>query len=380
MRKICKLIFAVILASTVTTISYSAELNELQIKKDEVQSQMDESQKTLESVDKELTQNLQKIQELDENILNNETSLEKINKEISQKEEELSKIQQELKIVSEDYKNQKELLNTRLITIYETPNLKYLDVVLGSEGITDFISTYYLLSEITSYDIELLEKVEKEKNEIEEKNKIIVSQKEELESQRRTATKTQIALTNSKILRNIAISKLTEEEQKVQAQIDEYNKQINDIENEIKRLAITITFGEDYLGGEMKWPINGYYTVTSNYGMRVHPITGIYKLHTGVDIGAPMGAEFTAMAKGVVVKAEYNGAYGNMVIIDHGGGVQTLYAHGSEIVTKVGEEVEAGQTVLKVGSTGYSTGPHAHFEVRIKGETVNPLDYVHIPQ
>ena len=132
----------------------------------------------------------------------------------------------------------------------------------------------------------------------------------------------------------------------------------------------------DYIGGAMTWPIPGYTTITSEYGMRVHPITGAYKLHTGTDIGAPMGADFVSAAKGVVVKATYNAAYGNMVIIDHGGGVQTLYAHGSEILVQVGQEVEAGTPVLKVGSTGYSTGPHAHFEIRINGQTVNPLEYL----
>ena len=126
----------------------------------------------------------------------------------------------------------------------------------------------------------------------------------------------------------------------------------------------------------MTWPIPGYTTITSEYGMRVHPITGAYKLHTGTDIGAPMGADFVAAAKGVIVKAEMTPAYGNMVIIDHGGGVQTLYAHGSEILVQVGQEVEASTPVLKVGSTGYSTGPHAHFEIRINGQTVNPMEYL----
>ena len=132
-----------------------------------------------------------------------------------------------------------------------------------------------------------------------------------------------------------------------------------------------------YIGGEFAWPVPGYTRITSKYGMRTHPITGIYKLHTGVDIGAPMGANFVAANDGIVVKAGYNGAYGNMVIIDHGGGVQTLYAHGSEILVKVGDVVKKGETaVLKVGSTGYSTGAHAHFEVRINGETTDPLPYI----
>ena len=110
--------------------------------------------------------------------------------------------------------------------------------------------------------------------------------------------------------------------------------------------------------------------------MRVHPITGQYKLHTGVDISAPIGANFVAANDGIVTKAEYNTAYGNMVIIDHGGGISTLYAHGSEILVTVGQTVKRNEAILKVGSTGYSTGPHAHFEVRINGVVTNPIEYI----
>ena len=110
--------------------------------------------------------------------------------------------------------------------------------------------------------------------------------------------------------------------------------------------------------------------------MRVHPITKVYKLHTGIDIGAPEGANFIAATDGLVIKAGRSAAYGNMVIIDHGGGVTTLYAHGSEIVVEVGQLVSRGDVVMKVGSTGYSTGPHAHFEVRIDGKYVQPLNFL----
>ena len=110
--------------------------------------------------------------------------------------------------------------------------------------------------------------------------------------------------------------------------------------------------------------------------MRTHPITGVYKLHTGTDISAPMGANFIAANDGIVVKAGYNGAYGNMVVIDHGGGVSTLYAHGSQILVEVGQIVKRGDVVLKVGSTGYSTGPHAHFEVRLNGIVTDPMPYI----
>ena len=137
-----------------------------------------------------------------------------------------------------------------------------------------------------------------------------------------------------------------------------------------------MNIGYDYVGGEMAWPVPGYTLITSPYGMRTHPITGVYKLHTGTDISAPMGTDFIAANDGVVAKAEYNYAYGNMVMINHGGGVSTLYAHGSQILVEVGQSVTRGEPVLKVGSTGYSTGPHAHFEVRINGQYTDPMPYI----
>ncbi len=127
--------------------------------------------------------------------------------------------------------------------------------------------------------------------------------------------------------------------------------------------------------GKLIWPIPGYTSISSHFGMRVHPITGAYKLHTGTDVSAPIGARFVAMADGTVIEAGYNNVYGNMVMIDHGEGIVTLYAHGSEILVKINQVVKKNQAVLKVGSTGYSTGPHAHFEIRINGKLVNPENY-----
>ena len=380
MRKVYKILLCSILICATSFVSYAVDLNELQEQKDNIQSQIDESNNQLIDVNNELTDNLKQIQKLDESISSTQNSLDELNSKITQKENEISKIEKKLEKITQKYNSQKELLDERLVAMYETENTNYLDVVLGSKSVSDFISSYYLISELTSYDMDLLELVEDQRKQIEEQNLKLSTQKSTLEQEKTTQQKTQIALSNTKILRQNYIEKLSQEEQELQAKIDEYNNQINTVETEIKKLASIVTFGEDYKGGPMQWPINGHYTITSNYGMRTHPITGVYKLHTGVDISATIGDDFTAMADGIVVKAEYNSAYGNMVIIDHGGGVQTLYAHGSQIIAQLGQEVKAGDVVLKVGSTGYSTGPHAHFEVRVNGTPVNPLDYVSKPE
>lgn len=380
MRKICKSIMICTFLCTFSFVSYAADLNELQSQKNEIQTQIDESNSQLNDVNDELTDNLKQIQKLDESIQSSEENIEKLNEEITKKENEIQQIESELEKVTEKYNTQKALLDERLVEMYENDNVKYLDVILKSKSFSDFVSNYYIISELTEYDMDLLEIVDDQRKEIEQKNLKLSSQKGSLEQEKSTQKKTQIALSNTKVLRKNYVLKLNQEEQDLQAKIDEYNNQVNQIEEEIKKLAVTASFGEEYRGGTMQWPIYGHYTITSNYGMRTHPITGVYKLHTGVDISATIGSDFTAIADGIVVKAEYNGAYGNMVIIDHGGGVQTLYAHGSQIIAQVGQEVKAGDIVLKVGSTGYSTGPHAHFEVRINGSPVNPLDYVSIPQ
>ena len=380
MQKKIRVFIVILIIVCITTPIFAADVNELQNQKSEIQEQLNQTNEELNNVNEDLTENLKQIQKLDENIQKNEDSINKLNEEITKIEADIKKIEKELEDTEIVYKKQKDLLDARLVEIYESGDTNYLEIVLSAKSISDFFATYYIVSELASYDIELLEFVGNKKNEIQKNKQQIDNQKKNLDEQKRSLAKTEIALSNTRVLRQNYISRLSQEEQDLQAKIDEYNAQINLIETEIRSLAKIINFGEDYSGGPMKWPIEGHYTITSNYGMRVHPITGVYKLHTGVDISASMGTEFKAIANGVVVKAEYNSAYGNMVIIDHGGGVQTLYAHGSEIVAKLGQVVNAGDTVLKVGSTGYSTGPHAHFEVRINGSPANPLDYVSKPE
>ncbi|NLN77221.1 MAG: M23 family metallopeptidase, partial [Armatimonadetes bacterium] len=105
---------------------------------------------------------------------------------------------------------------------------------------------------------------------------------------------------------------------------------------------------------------------------RVHPITGVYKLHTGIDIPCPVGTSVRAAADGTVIIAKWMPAYGYGVVLDHGGGVQTLYGHNSRLCVSVGQNVKQGDTIAKSGNTGYSTGPHLHFEKRVNGRPVNP--------
>jgi len=384
MRKIINILIIFIILMNFALISNAAQSSDLQNKKDNIEKQINDSKNELKEVDNELSENLKQLQKIDESIQESEKTLQQLSEKISNLQDEITKNEEEVDKLTKKYNEQKELLDARIVAMYETDDSTYLSVIFDSKSISDIISNYYLISELASYDMDLLETVEKERKEIEQKNIEIKSRKEELEQEKINEQKTKIALSNTRTVRQNYISKLNDEEKSIQNKIDEYNKEIASIEAEIKALArqsaaTSSTTKATYSGGSMIWPIPGYTTITSYYGMRVHPITGVYKLHSGVDVGAPTGAKFVAMASGTVVKAAYTTGYGNMVIIDHGGGLQTLYAHGSAILVSSGQRVNAGDAVLKVGSTGYSTGPHAHFEVRVNGNTVNPLNYVSAP-
>lgn len=354
-------------------------LEELQKEAEEINEQIVKSSENLELVGEELSKNLLQVQEIDTKIESSEQELNQLSSEIQKLDEDIKNKEEELKTKRTQYEKINRQAENILIAMYEQSNIEYIDVLLGSKNIVDFISNYFLISEVIEYNMQLVEEAAKQKQAVEEIVQKLEKQKEDFITKKKQQQKVSQVLENTKTSREYYTSKLTEEEMQIQTEIEEYKKQMAEIEIEIRKLSVAQSFGEDYIGGDMIWPIPNYKRITSEFGMRTHPITGIYSLHTGTDVGAPIGAEFVAAASGVVTKAGYNKYYGNMVIIDHGGGVQTLYAHGSEIVAHLGDLVSKGDVVLKVGSTGYSTGAHAHFEIRINGEAVNPLDYIEIP-
>jgi len=373
-------IVLILLICFVTTFTYADNETEnntvnLQNQRDELKNQLDEANSELEEVQSNLSENLQQIEKLDEKISSVQTQLEEYESKITEIKSTIDEVETELNTVTEKYDKQKELFKQRMVSIYEAGETHYLDILLKSRSLSDFLSSYYIITELAEIDNDLINELEGKKDKIELGRKKLENEKEELAIIAENQTRLARTLQNTKMLRESFITKLSEEERTLQEKIDEINKQYDEVNKQILLLAQN-QISSEYIGGILAWPVPGYTRITSEYAMRVHPITGQYKLHTGIDIGAPQGANFIAANDGVVIKAGMNVAYGNMVIIDHGGGVTTLYAHGSEILVEVGQAVTRGESVLKVGSTGYSTGPHAHFEVRINGIVTNPLPYI----
>lgn len=387
MRKTLCMVF-ILLICFVTTFTYAeneentnnVEENtttstDLQTQRELLKQQLEQATVDLDTIQTDLSENLQQIQKLDEKISTAEEELAGQESKIEELRKSISKVEEELDTVTEKYNKQKDLFEQRIVAVYEAGEIQYLDVLLKSTSLTDFISTYYQISEVAQSDEELLDDIEQKKKTIDLSKRKLENEKNSLADILETQTRLTRTLQNTKIIRESFITRLSEEEQEKQKEIDDYNAQYEEINRQIIA-SVMEGINSEYIGGELAWPVPGYTRITSEYKMRVHPITGVYKLHTGVDISAPMGANFIAANDGVVIRAEMNGAYGNMVVVDHGGGISTLYAHGSEILVQVGQTVKRGDAVLKVGSTGYSTGAHAHFEVRINGVTTNPLPYI----
>lgn len=361
---------------SVRSIAETRDIPELREQRKKLQQQISENTLQIDELEGQISNLMLEVQDLNDRIYKYEVEVAVLDKEIADLNAKIADVQKQFNETEKVYKKRKNLLAKRIVAQYEQGEIVYLDFLLNSNGLMEFISNYYLIGEILNYDKDLLQECENQKAKINSIKRELDEYKEELKSKKDEQGKSAILLSNIRTIKNNQMSRLSEEEIALQQQIDEYQEQERQIEVELL-MILTENLGSDYVGGVLAWPVPGYTTITSPYGMRIHPISGLYKLHTGVDIGgAPIGSYFVAANDGVVVTSRYSPSYGNLIVIDHGGGLSTLYAHGQERLVEVGDTVKRGEPVLTVGSTGYSTGPHAHFEVRVNGMWVNPLDYI----
>lgn len=357
------------------TVVIATNIDDLGDQREELQSQIDETEEQIKNIQVNLTKALEELNELNNKISDYETNIREVETNLTDIYNAIIEVEEQLKHIEADFETQKSSLEKRLVAMYEAGETNYLDVLLKSKSLSDFISNYYLISEMAAYDNDLLDTIEREKTLIADIKANLEEKRTNLKTLKDTRERTLTALENTKIIKNEYAKKLSDEEKETQKKIDEFRAELDRIDREILAMSLQ-NMGEGYVGGEFAWPTPGYTTITSMFGMRFHPIFKINRMHSGVDIGAPTGVNIIAVNDGVVVKAEYTVGYGNMVMINHGGGVSTVYGHGSKIIAKVGQEVKRGDVIMEVGSTGWSTGPHLHFEVRINGTCVEPLPYI----
>ncbi len=271
-----------------------------------------------------------------------------------------------------NYNSQRELVKTRLNVMYQNSSATMLDTLLESKSVIEFYERLQYLSVIAQSDSTLIKDLNDAKQDVEYKRKMQQDAKVLLEQKTNDKRDKLTTLKNSRAELEDQLSRSKAELAKLETEEDNLLAESKRLQSVIKNLSRNT---KKYAGGTMTWPLPSSYTITSSFGMRKHPILRKYKMHTGIDIDGETGNSIVAANKGTVIMAQYDtsGGYGRMVVIDHGGGISTLYAHCSKLLVSVGDEVKAGKVIAKVGSTGLSTGSHLHFEVRVNGNPVNPL-------
>ena len=373
-----KIISVFIILLMISSLSFSVFAETLNEKKEDVKSKIEEQNQKLEYVQGEISDAVKEIEEIDDKIKDCESQIEDLKTKLAESKKNMDEVTEKYNKVKAEYDKNEKLFQERMVALYEAGDTTYLDVLLSSASITDFISNYYLIERLADYDSQLLTKIESQKKELEESKSKIEEEEKKLRELKSNAIKLTTTLKNSRTLQKSKMDKLTEEEKGIQEEINKYKIEEANIENQIKQATNDGEYQLQYTGGVMLWPVAKEGTViTSPFGTRNHPIQGVVKLHSGIDIGgAGYGAKVVAAEDGVVSFAGTLGGYGNCVIVNHGGGISTLYGHGQTLLTKVGTNVKKGDIIMEVGSTGNSTGPHLHFEVRVNNIAVNPATYL----
>ena len=394
-------IISILLLYTNTLIVSNAanEISNYQAEQKQNESKITETQEKMKEVEKIKDETLKEVEKLNVQISDYEGQIETLDEQIVSTNKKIEDAQTKLQKAQKDYENQEKLLKERLVASYEAGETSYLDFLLSSESLTDLISNYYLVEEIASYDAELLDKIEKEKKEIEQAKQTLENSKKELATQKASKQSVSLQLKTSKSEKDKYVSQLSEEEKQLQSRIDQLKKDNQSIDAKIKAKQAEIKAALKRQQEQNRNNSNsGSNNSSSNSGTSssgfIKPVnsyvtTGMYyssgAYHGAVDFGAAgvNGMPVYAAADGIVhTTAALTTSYGNYVIIAHYNGLYTLYAHGQagSICVSEGQAVKQGQQIMRVGSTGNSTGPHLHFEVRRSPGTyscrVNPLTYL----
>ncbi len=369
---IMAIIFILITSNLVgfADVETQIERNQDELKRVEDQlNQVDSSKKNNEGKQREV---VKKINNLEAQIRKLEGEIKDLTDNISATEGEIGVKESELVEAEANISSKKEVLNKRLRVMYKTGSIGYFEVLLGAESFEDLLTSVEMVRMIHQHDKDLVEYLTVQRNLVEQKKLELERYKLELESLKNEKRSRQTQLKSSMSEMVVEKSNLVKDHKALETQLDS----LEDDANKITQIISNLKLSKVYVGGKMTWPTPGYKTVTSPFGFRTHPILKKKKLHTGVDIRIPTGKTVAAAQSGTVVHADWLGGYGKTVLLDHGGGIVTLYAHNSNLLVKKGDSVSAGTSIAKSGSTGMSTGPHLHFEVRKDGKYVNPMEYV----
>jgi murein DD-endopeptidase MepM/ murein hydrolase activator NlpD len=370
-KRIIALLLICILASSVA-ISADTTVDAWKKKLEETNKQLKQTQKAINQTQAQKKTVAKQVEELDNKLHQAEKELETVEGQLGSLESQIVITKRDLERASQNADGQKDMLKKRVRVMYETGSVGYLSVVLDSTSFGDFISRMDFLKKIMNYDVALLKNMKAHRDNIAQKKAQLQSELDEKERLKQQIGDKKEKVASAKDDRTKILNELVKDLKELNRQEDKLLEE----SKEFTKLIIAAQSKGKYTQGKIAWPTPSSTRITSPYGYRIHPILKTKKLHTGIDIGAGSGSAVVSGNDGTVIFAGYYGGYGYTVIVDHGGQISTLYAHNSKLLVKEGDKVKRGQNISKVGSTGLSTGPHLHFEVRKNGQHTNPMEYL----
>lgn len=398
MKKMYLKVVSILVIATVilNTVSISYAASSISSQKNELNQKIQETKDNLNEVNSQKEESQDKVNNLSSQIDSYESKINSLKSEIETKTNEVNELQKKLDELEAEREKNQSLLDERLVTLYESGEVSYLDMLLSSTDLTDFISSYYMIETLTAADKELIQNLENDKKEIADTQEKVNNSLGEIEKNKTELESVQQELSKAKNEEQTKVDKLTEQSHDLENDVEEYEKKMKELD--AKEKAQEAALQKKYEEAKKKAEQGNSSGSNSNSGSSsggsvsskgfIRPVktgkitAGMYyssgKYHGAVDFGVSVGTPVYAAADGIVVTSTWGGSdsYGYYIKIKHYNGLYTLYAHGSSLVAKVGQEVKQGQLIMYSGNTGNSTGPHLHFEVRVANNRVNPLNYL----
>ena len=388
-RLVAALLSGVVLCGTPAYIM--AEDEDLTNQLDSIQQQVNQQNAAKADAETVIGSVSEQLRQIEEQLRQATAELGTIKEQRVAVENDITLNERQLAEAQKRLEGRESVFYKRVRDIYINGRLSYLDVVIGSKDFSDFANRLEVLKRIIDSDITLINEIKKERADIEAHKQKLEADRAKLVELEKAALAKQAEIEQKKAERNVVLQKAQNDRATAMQAIEELNASSAQVSAMLKErqaaraAAAAAAAAQSSSGqgasdnwvqgtGQLGWPVSG--EITSPYGYRVHPIWGTTIYHSGIDIGVDEGTPVHAADGGVVVWSGWMGGYGYAVVIDHGNGLSTLYGHNSELAVDEGQSVAKGQVISYAGSTGNSTGPHVHFEVRVNGDPVDPMGYL----
>ncbi|HBL51147.1 MAG TPA: hypothetical protein DDZ65_12995 [Firmicutes bacterium] len=352
------------------------DLGTIKRKIDETESKLSNVKKQESSTLKKLTNTQKELQKTQNNLASLTSQLKSTQLSYDKVATMMNQAEAELTVISENLESIRKTLQNRLRAVYLYGPSSYLEMLFSATDFGDFVVRFELMNYLISRDVEnkaLFEKtqadMEKKKAEIAEHKSTLQRETERIATLKKRTQQEQTKVASMVNQTKRDLNRIQEDRRELERALDELEETSKQLEAELKKRGSGAQIGT----GKFIMPVKA--RISSPFGWRMHPILGKKKFHSGIDLAAGRGTSVLAADGGVIITAGWQGGYGNTVIIDHGAGFTSLYAHNDKLLVKAKDKVVKGQAISKVGSTGLSTGPHLHFEIRIDGAPVDPTEY-----